>query len=174
MQAWIVQRPQSMCDMPGPHHAQVQQAGRCAGGAAGAAGQPDSGGGGCGQPYSDTSSQFWVQPDSTACSSAYQPADSGAPCTAECVPVRMRSLVTWCSCSYLSHCSPSSDARKQLKKGLRHGRRRRGSEHASRFVLVLMLMTCRGGAGHRPPPCGSTERQPAATSRLKAVHHTSL
>jgi len=38
MQAWIVQRPQSMCDMPGPHHAQVQQAG----GRAGAQARPGS------------------------------------------------------------------------------------------------------------------------------------
>jgi hypothetical protein len=105
MQAGFVQRPQySMC---GPHHAQVQQAGFCAGGAAGAAGQPDSGAGGCGQPYSDTSSQFWVQPDSTAYSSTYQSADSGAPCTAECVPVRMQSLVTRCSRCFLSPCAPS-------------------------------------------------------------------
>jgi len=83
MQAWIVQRPQS--NMYGPHHAQAQQAGFCAGAAAGTAGQPDSGDGGCGQPYSDTSSQFWVQPDSTTYSSTYQSADSGAPCTAECI-----------------------------------------------------------------------------------------
>jgi len=95
-----------------PHHVQVQQLGFCAGGqpdpgTAGAAGQPDSGAGGCGQPYSDTSSQCWVQPDSTACSSTYQSADSGAPCTAECVPVRMRSCVTRCSRCFLSPCAPS-------------------------------------------------------------------
>jgi len=97
-----VQRPQSK--VSGPHHAQAQQAGFCAGAAAG---PPDSGDGGCGQPYSDTSSQFWVQPDSTTYSSTYQSADSGAPCTAECVPVRMRSLVTRCSRCFLSLYAPS-------------------------------------------------------------------
>ena len=170
MQAWIVQRPQS--DMDEHHHAQAQQAGFCAGAAAGAAGQPNSGDSGCGQPYSDTSSQFWVQPDSTNYSSTYQSADTGAPRTAERVPVRTRSVVIRCPRWHLSLCAPSCRCWKQAVKGLRHGRRRRGSEHASSFdlILILILMSCRGGAAHRPPLYGSTERQLAATSPLYASH----
>jgi len=91
------------------HHAQVQELGSRAGGQpdpSTAPTRPSSGAGGW-QAYTNRALQFRAQPNGTAYSSPYQSADSGAPCTAECVPVRMRSLVTRCSRCFLSLGAPS-------------------------------------------------------------------